>query len=235
MSKKRILLKLTGEIFLDKDGKPSAANILSVIDQMKQLFDSYQFGIVIGGGNFFRGSQHGIRMGVRSTVGHQIGMLATMMNGLMIKDLCEQNNLSAQLLCAMPSPEIGKPISQQSINNSLEKDEVIIFTGGTGNPFFTTDTTAVLRGLQIHADQVWKGTSIDGVYTADPKKDTTAQKLSTLTYRHAIDEQLGIMDLTAFAMAEQHDVTIRIFDIFTPDALLRASEDPNFGSTINKG
>ena len=235
MSKKRILLKLTGEIFLDKNGAPTSENVRSVIAQIKKLSDQFQFGIVVGGGNFFRGSQHGARMGVRSSVGHQIGMLATMMNGLMLKDFIEQDDLSAELLCAMPSPEIGKPISQQSIQTSLKKDEILIFTGGTGNPYFTTDTTAILRALQIQADQVWKGTSIDGVYSADPKKDRAAKKFETITFKDAIEKQLGIMDLTAYAMAEQHDETIRIFDIFAPDALLHAARDPQFGSTITKG
>ena len=235
MSKKRILLKLTGEIFLDKNGAPTSENVRSVIAQIKKLSDQFQFGIVVGGGNFFRGSQHGARMGVRSSVGHQIGMLATMMNGLMLKDFIEQDDLSAELLCAMPSPEIGKPISQQSIQTSLKKDELLIFTGGTGNPYFTTDTTAILRALQIQADQVWKGTSIDGVYSADPKKDRSAKKFETITFKDAIEKQLGIMDLTAYAMAEQHDETIRIFDIFAPDALLHAARDPQFGSTITKG
>ncbi len=235
MSKKRILLKVTGEIFLAKDGTPTSENVLSLIRQMKELGDAFQFGVVIGGGNFFRGSQHGSKMGVRPSVGHQIGMLATMMNGLMLKDFAEQNDLSAELLCAMPSPEIGKPISQQTINGSLSKGELLIFTGGTGNPFFTTDTTAILRALQIQADEVWKGTSIDGIYTADPKIDPTAQKIERISFQDAIEKRLGIMDLTAYAMAEQHDETIRIFDIFAPDALLKAAQDPHFGSTIFKG
>ncbi|HLE76194.1 MAG TPA: uridine monophosphate kinase [Candidatus Babeliales bacterium] len=235
MNKKRILLKLTGEIFLAKDGTSTPENVLTIIHQIKELSDSFQFGIVIGGGNFFRGSQHGVKMGIRSPVGHQIGMLATMMNGLMLKDLFEQHGLSAELLCAMPSPEIGKPISQQSINGSLKKGEILIFTGGTGNPFFTTDTTAILRALQIQADEIWKGTSIDGVYSADPKKDASAHKIETLTFEYAIKQHLGIMDLTAYAMAEQHDETIRIFDIFSPNALLKAARDPEFGSTISKG
>ncbi len=235
MSKKRILLKITGEIFIAKDGTPTSDNALNLIRQLKELSETFQFGIVIGGGNFFRGSQHGIKMGVRSSVGHQIGMLATMMNGLMFKDLCEQKGLSTELLCAMPSPEIGKPISQQTINGSLDLGKILIFTGGTGNPFFTTDTTAILRALQIQAEVIWKGTSIDGVYTADPQKDPSAQKIEKISFEQAIEKRLGIMDLTAYAMAEQYDETIRIFDIFAPDALLKAARDPQFGSTISKG
>lgn len=235
MSKKRILLKLTGELFLSADGTPTSDNARDVIRQMKELSATHQFGIVIGGGNFFRGSQHGTKMGIRASVGHQIGMLATMMNGLMLKDLIEQHDMHAELLCAMPSPEIGKPISQQSINGSLSKGEILLFTGGTGNPFFTTDTTAVLRALQIQAHEVWKGTSVDGIYSADPKKDASAQKLETITFSQAMQDRLGIMDLTAYAMAEQHDETIRIFDIFEKDALLQAANNPTFGSTLIKG
>ncbi len=231
--KKRILLKLTGEIFLAKDGRLSADFTRALIKQVHTLKNSFDIGIVIGGGNFFRGSQHGQRLGIRSSVGHQIGMLATMMNGIMLKDLLEQNNVSAELLCAMPSPEIGKPISQQTINTSLLAGKLLIFTGGTGNPFFTTDTTAVLRALQIQADVVWKGTSVDGVYSSDPRQDLNAKKLKKISFQQAIDQRLKIMDLTALAMAEQHEMTVRVFDIFAPNALIDAAQNPQFGSTIS--
>ena len=225
---------MTGEIFLNAKTKALSAELLhQLIDQIKQLNGKYQWGIVIGGGNFFRGNQHGKRMGIRSSVGHQIGMLGTMMNGLMLKDLMEQQGLAAELLCAMPSPEIGNPISQQTINGSLDEDKILIFTGGTGNPFFTTDTTAILRALQINADEVWKGTSVDGVYTTDPRTNPDAKKLDRVTFKQAIEQRYGVMDLTAYAMAEQHNEPIRIFNIFTPDALLKAAQDPQFGSTIS--
>ncbi len=234
MSKKRILLKLTGEIFLDAEKKSLSSDMVNdLIDQMRQLKNSYQWGIVIGGGNFFRGNQHGKALGIRSSVGHQIGMLGTMMNGLMLKDLLEQKELAAELLCAMPSPEIGKPISQQTINGSLKEGKILIFTGGTGNPYFTTDTTAILRALQINADEVWKGTSVGGIYDADPRTNPDAKKLDHITFRQAIEQRLGVMDLTAYAMAEQYQEPIRIFDIFTPDALIKAAQDPQFGSTIS--
>ena len=232
MNKKRILLKLTGEIFLAKDGTSTPENVLTIIHQIKELSDSFQFGIVIGGGNFFRGSQHGVKMGIRSPVGHQIGMLATMMNGLMLKDLFEQHGLSAELLCAMPSPEIGKPISQQTINEALHGGRILIFTGGTGNPFFTTDTNAVLRALQIGAHEIWKGTSVDGVYTTDPRINTNAQLLKTVTLTQALEQKLGVMDLTAYAMAEQYKQKIRVFNIFGKDALINAAQDQHFGTLI---
>ncbi len=233
MRKKRILLKLTGEIFLDRHQHTLTPDIAKhLIEQIKKLQESHLFGIVIGGGNFFRGNQHGKAMSLRPAISHQIGMLGTMMNGLMLKDLCEQQDITAELFCAMPSPEVGKPIAQQTITNSLTNQNVLIFTGGTGNPFFTTDTTAILRALQIEADEVWKGTMVDGIYTADPIKVPTAERLDTITYDHAMKEKLGIMDLTAYAMAERYHVPVRVFDIFAPNALLKIVQNPKFGSTI---
>jgi uridylate kinase len=128
---------------------------------------------------------------------------------------------------------VGSSISQQAIENALESDATIVFAGGTGNPYFSTDTTAVLRSLQINADQVWKASHIDGVYTADPKKDAHAALLGDLTFDFALQNKLGIMDATAYALASDNKKTIRVFSIFTPDALSKAAHDPLFGSTIH--
>lgn len=232
--KKKVLLKLTGEIFLNRTtGKLSPDTIQSLIAQIKPLLATHQFGIVVGGGNFFRGSQQGTTMGITPAVGHQIGMLSTMMNGLMLKDLFEKAGIDAALFCAMPAPEIGKPISQQTITDALKHDQLLIFTGGTGNPFFTTDTTAILRALQMGAMQVWKATTTDGVYSADPRTNPTAQKLTTLNFATAIHNNLGIMDITAYAMAQRYGITVRVFDIFAHQGLERATNDPLFGSTIS--
>ncbi len=230
--KQKVLCKLTGEIFLDQSKTLTADTINQVIAQIASLRDTHQFGIVIGGGNFFRGNQHSKKLGISPSVGHQIGMLATIMNGLIIKDLLEHHGLSTALFCAMPSPEVGKPISQQSIDTALASDQTLVFTGGTGNPYFTTDTTAVLRALQIGADQVWKGTHVDGVYDSDPKKNPNAQLLKKVTYDQALQQKLGIMDTTAFALAQQYQQTVRIFNIFEPNALIRAALEPDFGSSI---
>ena len=231
--KKRILLKLTGEIFLNKERQLSATFVGTLMKQIKQLHETHLFGIVIGGGNFFRGSQHGTKMGIRSSVGHQIGMLGTMMNGLMLKDLIEQQEIRAELFCAMPSPAIGKPTSQQLIDTALNEGKTMIFTGGTGNPFFTTDTTAILRALQINADEIWKGTTVDGVYDKNPATHSDALLLKHVSYRKALQDKLGVMDLTAYAMAETHNQRIRIFDIFAHNALLQAAQDKEFGSLIS--
>jgi uridylate kinase len=233
--RKKILLKLTGEVFLDPQTRALNATVInSVIVQIKKLNQTHQFGIVVGGGNFFRGNEHGKRLGLSASVGHQIGMLATLMNGLILKDLLENQGLHAALLCAMPSPEIGEAISQQSINGALAHDCTIVFAGGTGNPFFTTDTNAILRSLQIGADEVWKGTNIDGIYDADPKKNPHAKRLHTVRYGEAFEKKLGIMDLTAYAMAEQYDKTVRVFNIFEENALIKAAQDKEFGSIITK-
>lgn len=232
--KKRILLKLTGEAFLSTQNHNLSPQLLNaVIDQIKQLSTHYQFGIVVGGGNFFRGNEHGKRMGISRAVGHQIGILATLMNGLMLKDLLEHHELKTSLFTAVTCPEMATSISQQAIEDALVHDDVIVFAGGTGNPFFSTDTTAVLRGLQINATQIWKASHIDGVYTADPKIDSNATVIPDLTYKYALDHNLGIMDATAFALASVNKQTIRVFSIFTHNALIKASESAHFGSTIH--
>jgi uridylate kinase len=233
MSKKRILLKLTGEIFIEgARASLTAERALAIITQLKELHATHDFGIVIGGGNFFRGSQHGKMLGLRPAISHQIGMLGTMMNGLMFKELCEQQEIAADIFCAMPSPEVGQPIAHQTIMEGIAQRKLLIFTGGTGNPFFTTDTTAILRALQMGAQEVWKGTMVDGIYTADPAKDPAAQKLSRVTYAMAITQKLGIMDLTAYAMAERYTIPVRIFNIFAPNALQHVAHDPQFGSIL---
>lgn len=231
--KKRILLKLTGEILKASRTDLNSAHARTIAQQIKQLQSEYQFGIVIGGGNFFRGSKEGQQLGLTPSVGHQIGMLATMMNGLILKDLFEQEGVSCTLFCAIPASEIGIPVSQQAITEALSKGHCLIFTGGTGNPFFTTDTTSVLRGLQIEADQVWKGTGVDGVYDSDPVKNQHATFLKSVTHHEALLKNMGIMDATAFALARAHGLTIRVFNIFAQDAILSAAKDATFGSTIH--
>lgn len=232
-AKKTILLKLTGEVFMSRD-KKSLDNtmLISIAQQIKQLENTYYFGIVIGGGNFFRGNTHGKALGITPSIGHQIGMLATVMNGLIIKDLFEQQGIVSTLFCAVPSSEIGVTISQQAIQHSIEKGSCLIFTGGTGNPFFTTDTTSVVRGLQINAVSIWKATHVDGIYNADPKINPNATLIKKISYQEALDKNLRIMDATAFALAREYRLPIRVFNIFTDNALIKASEDLEFGSII---
>ena len=209
------------------------APFTAIIKQLKQLRATHQFGIVIGGGNIFRGHEKSKQFGITPSIGHQVGMLATIINGLIIKDIIEHHNLAATHFSALSCPELGKPIIHQEIESALQNDHILVFTGGTGNPFFTTDTNAVLRGLQMNTAEVWKGTSVDGVYDKDPGKYTDATLIKQLTYSHAIEQKLGIMDATAFALAQQYKQQIRIFNIFTANALLKAAQNQTFGSTIN--
>ena len=228
----RILLKITGEAFLSQDKKLSPHTINNLIGQLVQLSNTHQFGIVVGGGNFFRGNQHGKQMGITPSIGHSIGILATMMNGLMLKDLLEQQGMPVTLLSALDCPEVGEPISHQIIEKALSCGNTMVFVGGTGIPFFSTDTTAVVRALQIGAKTIWKGTNVDGIYSKDPHEFPDAQFLKELTYKQALNDGLRIMDATAFALAAQNEQTIRVFNIFAPDALLIANENQQFGSRI---
>ena len=232
--KRRILLKITGEALLSTQNHQLSPLLLTaVISQIKELRSSIQFGIVIGGGNFFRGKEHGKRMGISPSVGHQIGLLATMMNGLVVKDLLEQQALTTALFSAVSCPEIGIPVSQQAIDHALEQGCTLVFAGGTGNPFFSTDTTAIIRALQIEADEVWKATTIDGVYTADPKQDPHAQRLDTLSFDYALQNKLKIMDATAYILASENKQKIRVFSLFEPEALFKAAQEKNFGSILS--
>ncbi|HRN77957.1 MAG TPA: UMP kinase [Candidatus Dependentiae bacterium] len=232
MDPKRILLKLTGTILLDTDGKLSSVHITQLVRQLYALRSSHQFGIVIGGGNFFRGNQHGTAMGLQPTTAHQVGMLATMMNGLIIRNICTQLGLNTSVLCALPCPTVGQLVSEHTIQQAQQRGDIIIFTGGTGNPFFTTDTTAVLRALQMGADEIWKATDVDGIYHADPRKQPDARFIPATTYNEALRQNLAIMDSTAYTLAAQHNLVIRVFNAFAPDAFIQAAHNQTFGSIL---
>ncbi len=231
--KKRILLKLTGEIFLDQEKTNlSSFFIEKIIKQIKILSGTHQFGIVMGGGNFFRGEHQSRLLNINPATGHYVGMVATMMNGLIIKDLLDQQAIASTVFSALDCPAVGTPINQAGINQALKQDHVLIFTGGSGNPFFTTDTTALLRGLQINAEEIWKGTNVDGIYTDDPEQYPDAQLIKSLSYEQALVQKIGIMDATAYTLAQTYKQTIRVFNIFGKEALVRAVQDITFGSTI---
>ena len=232
-AKQVILLKLTGEVLqMNHQHMLEGHLVRKIAQQIYQLRNSHYFGIVIGGGNFFRGNKQGAQLGISPSVGHQIGMVATVMNGLIVKDLFEQEGLSTTLFSAVPSSEIGIAISAQNIKKAYESGDCPIFAGGTGNPFFSTDTNAIVRGLQINADFVWKGTNVDGIYTADPRTQSNAQLLPCVSYQEALKDNLKILDATAFALAKEHNLKIRVFNIFKDDALLKAAHNESFGSLV---
>ena len=233
MNRKKILLKLSGTIFQEKRTRDSSSFLVHhIADQIKQLKNKYQFGIVIGGGNFFRGSQHGKKLGTRPMVNHYAGMVATIINGLLLQDLLSQDNVNADLLSAFNCPEFAKPISPQNINRAFDKNDCVIFSGGTGNPYFTTDTNAVIRALEIDTKTVWKATDVDGVYDSDPNKNKNAKLIQNVSYEEAKTMNLKIMDQTAFTLASEHDISVQVFNIFEKNALMSVAQDKNFGSTI---
>lgn len=222
---KTILLKLSGTLLAENNKDL----VVGVAQQIKTLQSEYSFGIVVGGGNILRGAQS---TGIRRTTADNIGMLATLMNGLMLHDIFSAHNIDTCLMSALHAPDIAKTITQHSIDKALTKKRCIIFSGGTGNPYFSTDTNAIVRALQINATQVWKATNVDAIYTADPKKDTTSMPIKKISHEQVLSQKLEILDATAILLAQQHKLAIRVFNIFTPNALKLAAKDSNFGSTI---
>ncbi len=220
-----ILLKLTGNI-LDNGPAP----LENIAAQIKQLDST--FGIVIGGGNFFRGARQSSDLHISEQTGHTVGMLATLMNGLIVQDIFEQADIPTTLFSAIPCPTVGLPLSPQAIRKALKESRCLIFSGGTGNPFVSTDTTAVIRALQINAHQIWKATKVDGIYSADPHKEPSANLIKKLTYKQALDDNLRVMDATAFTLAHEHNLELRVFNIFSDNALIQVANDPEFGSTL---
>jgi uridylate kinase len=229
-----ILLKLTGASLVDRAGNISADTIRAIGRQIAALAPSHTFGIVIGGGNLFRGSQQGKSLGLTQARAHEIGMLATVMNALIIHDIFSQLGIESVVLSAIACPQIADQISSESIRQNIQQGKTIIFAGGTGNPFLTTDTCAILRALQIEATQVWKGTTVDGIYNQDPAYAQHAHKIDRISYDEIISKRLGIMDITAYCLAREHAMPIRVFNIFEKNILIDCAHNQAIGSIIDK-
>ncbi|MBU1008177.1 uridine monophosphate kinase [Candidatus Dependentiae bacterium] len=235
---KVLLIKLTGELFsYEREGQKQSPSlkikqINNIIQQIKTLNAQHHVGLVIGGGNFFRGAITNHSLGLEKTSAHNVGMLSTIVNGVVLQDLLSQANVPSSLLSAFSCPSIALPLSQNSIDNAFMQHKCIIFVGGTGNPFFTTDTNAVLRALQLGADEVWKATKVDGIYADDPLIHPDSKFYKTISYQEVLDKKLTVMDKTAITLAQEHNIPIRVFNLFTPNALHKALENPDFGSRI---
>ena len=182
-----------------------------------------EIAVVVGGGNFFRGIQ-GADKGIERARADSIGMLATVMNALALEQAIERERQPARALSAIAMPAICQPYSRQAALNHLAKGRVVVLAGGTGNPFFTTDTGAALRAAELSADALVKATQVDGVYTADPKKDPNARRYETLTHEEAIEKRLAVMDTAAFALARENRIPIIVFSIAGPGAIRGAIE-----------
>jgi uridylate kinase len=233
---KRIILKLSGEVLRNtEDGDPIDANILRTIcEEVKQINEiGVQVGLVIGGGNIFRGLNSTEMRGVDRTTGDHMGMLATVINGLAIMDCLEKLNVTVRLQSAIPMDKLAEPFILRRATRHLERGRVVIFAGGTGNPYFSTDTCAALRASEIGAEMLMKATKVDGIYNKDPNKYDDAVKYEHIPYIDALRERLQIMDSTAFSLCMENKMPILVFSMKEPGSIFRAVMGETIGTLVD--
>ncbi len=230
----RILLKLSGEALMGGDAFGiNRETLWRIVNEIKAVADlGVEIGVVIGGGNIFRGMA-GASTGMDRATADYMGMLATVMNAMALADAMRQANLPARVQSAMNIEQVVEPYIRGKAIRYLEEGKVVIFGGGTGNPFFTTDTAAALRGSEIGAEIVLKATKVDGVYTADPKKDPSATRFNRISFDEAIGRNLAVMDATAFALLRDQKLPISVFSIFKPGALKRVVLGEDEGTLVH--
>jgi uridylate kinase len=234
MHYKRVLLKLSGEALMgersygiDPDRLAEYANeIKAVVDQ------GVEVAIVIGGGNIFRGIA-GASKGMDRVQGDHMGMLATVINGLALQGACEDAGIQTRLQTAIKINEVAEPFIRRRAMRHLEKGRVVIFGGGTGNPYFTTDSAAVLRAIEIEADVILKGTRVDGIYTSDPEKNVEATKFDFISFDEVLKKGLKVMDTTAFTLSQENELPIIVFDMNTKGNLQKVISGENIGTKVN--
>lgn len=231
---KRILLKLSGEALAgDKDFGFSDKVLHSFAKQIKQIHDEgVQLAIVIGGGNIFRG-KFGEEVGMDRSTGDTMGMLATIMNGLALQNAIESiGGVSTRVLTAINMPQVAEPFIRRRAIRHLEKGRVVIFAGGTGNPYFTTDSGGALRAIEINADVLAKGTKVDGVYDKDPVKYEDAVKYETISFKDALDKDLKVMDATALSLCKENDMPIIVFNALKEGNMLKLAKGEQIGTLV---
>ena len=233
MKYKRILLKLSGQSLAGAAGTGIDTQVLKdYVTQINEVTKmGVEIGIVIGGGNIFRGIG-GVEQGFDRVKGDYMGMLATIINGLALESAFEAAGQDAKLFTAFNTGPTGERYSKTKVLEALKQGKIAILTGGTGNPYFSTDSAASLRALEIEADVLLKGTRVDGVYTADPEKDKTATKFKTISFDEVIEKELKVMDLTAFTMCQQNNMPIYVFDMDTIGNLKKVIEGKEIGTLI---
>jgi uridylate kinase len=230
---KRILLKLSGEALMgNQNFGIDPTRLQQYAKDIKTASDAgVQIAIVIGGGNIFRGMS-GVGSGIDRAQGDYMGMLATVINGMALQSALENVGLYTRLLSAIKMEQICEPYIRRRAIRHLEKGRIVIFGAGTGNPYFTTDTAASLRAIEVEADVILKGTRVDGVYTADPEKDPTATKFDTITFREVISRNLNVMDMTAFTLCEENNLPIIVFDMNKQGNLEKLIGGENVGTLV---
>jgi uridylate kinase len=229
----RVLLKLSGEILAGERGfgvDPVKAKALA--DEVKSVRDlGVEVGVVIGGGNIIRGELAEVQ-GMDRVSADYLGMLATIINAITLQDALEKNGCQTRTLTAISISQLAEPYIRRRAVRHLEKGRVTILAGGTGNPYFSTDTAAVLRATEIEAEAVMKGTKVDGVYDKDPMKSDDAKKFDSISYKEVIENDLKVMDMTAITMARENDLPIVVFDVNCPGNLRKILEGNNLGTTV---
>ncbi len=231
---KRIVLKLSGEALKDiEKGEPLDSNILeNLAKELKEVSEmGVQICLVVGGGNIFRGLKASKR-GVDRTTGDYMGMLATVINGLALMNALENEGVSVRVQTAIPMEKVAEPFIVRRAVRHLEKGRIVIFVAGTGNPYFSTDTTAALRAAEIQADCIFKATKVDGIYDSDPVKNPEAVKFDDLSYQDAINKRLAVMDSTAFSMCQDTDIPILVFDMNTYGNIKKAICGETIGTLV---
>jgi len=231
---KRILLKLSGEALMGDAGygiHPEA--VATVADEVREIHAmGVCVSLVVGGGNIFRGIQAGEKGLDRVTADH-MGMLATVINGLALQDALEKKGVPTRLMTAIAMQALAEPYIRRRAERHLEKGRVVIFAAGTGNPYFTTDSAAALRAIEVKAELLLKATKVDGVYSADPKRDPDAKLYHSLTYMQALEEGLKVMDATAISLCMENAIPIRVFNLFRPGNIRRIVEGESVGSIVS--
>ena len=233
MQYKRVLLKLSGEALMgDRQYGIDPNRLKEYAKEIKEVTEKgIELAIVIGGGNIFRGVS-GASNGMDRVQGDHMGMLATCINGLALQSALEDEGIYTRLQTAIQIKEIAEPYIKRKAIRHLEKGRVVIFGAGTGNPYFTTDTAAVLRAIEINADAILKGTRVDGIYNSDPEKNEDAIKFENITFKEVIDKGLKVMDMTAFTLSEENKLPITVFDMNTNGNLLKLISGENIGTVV---
>lgn len=234
MTYKRILLKLSGESLMgDKQHGIDPNRLTQYAEEIKEVVDQgIEVAVVIGGGNIFRGVE-AEASGIDRVQGDYMGMLATVINAMALQSMFEKQGMYTRLMSGLKMEQVCEPFIRRRAIRHLEKNRVVIFGAGIGNPYFTTDSTASLRAIEIEADVVLKGTRVDGVYTADPEKDPTATKYTKLSFQEAYEKNLNIMDMTAFTLCQENNLPIIVFDMNTKGNLKQIVAGKEVGTLIH--
>lgn len=234
MHYKRILLKLSGEALMgEKQYGIDPKRLAEYAEEIKVVVDKgIEVAIVIGGGNIFRGLA-GASEGMDRVQADHMGMLATVINGLALQSALENADIETRVQSAIKINEVSEPFIRRRAMRHLEKGRVVIFSGGTGNPYFTTDSAAVLRAIEIEADVILKGTRVDGIYTSDPEKDKNATKFDTISFADVLLKGLKVMDTTAFTLSQENELPIVVFDMNKKGNLLKIVDGQNIGTVVN--